>query len=292
MDRQRFFHPPQRLHWVDAQGGFHLVPLRARHAPRRPGRLPLRRDPRRRAPAALLRARRRPTRLLGLFPSDRHLFGVDAPGRVYLLGTDSFGRDEFSRLLYGSQISLTVGLVGIAISFTLGLLLGGVSGYFGGCDRHDHHADDRAAAQHPVALSDHRAARRLPDRSAEPAGLSRHRRDPGVHRLGGSRARHPRPGAVDPAQRVRHRRRGARRRPLPDHRAPHPAEHVVVRHRGRDHLGARLHPRRGRAVVSRRRRAGAGRLVGQHAEPGAQHPRADVVPVAAVRRRRPRSSSR
>jgi peptide/nickel transport system permease protein len=67
-----------------------------------------------------------------MFTSSRHLFGVDAPGRVYLLGTDSFGRDQLSRLLYGSQISLTVGVVGIAISFTLGLLLGGVSGYFGG----------------------------------------------------------------------------------------------------------------------------------------------------------------
>jgi peptide/nickel transport system permease protein len=51
---------------------------------------------------------------------------------VYLLGTDSSGRDVLSRLLFGSQVSLTVGLVGIAISFTLGLLLGGISGYFGG----------------------------------------------------------------------------------------------------------------------------------------------------------------
>src|SRR6185437_8560996 len=70
--------------------------------------------------------------LLGLIPTDRHLYGVDAPGRVYLLGTDAFGRDELSRLLFGGQVSLTVGLVGIAISFTIGLLLGGVSGYFGG----------------------------------------------------------------------------------------------------------------------------------------------------------------
>jgi peptide/nickel transport system permease protein len=71
-------------------------------------------------------------RLFGMLPGDRHLFGVDAPGRIFLLGADDTGRDVWTRLLYGSQVSLTVGLVGIAISFTLGLLLGGVSGYFGG----------------------------------------------------------------------------------------------------------------------------------------------------------------
>ena len=60
-----------------------------------------------------------------------HLFGIDG-GRIYVFGTDSFGRDELSRLLYGGQVSLTVGLIGIVISFSLGLLLGGVSGYFGG----------------------------------------------------------------------------------------------------------------------------------------------------------------
>jgi len=65
-------------------------------------------------------------------PTSVHLYGVDPPGRVFLLGSDSFGRDVVSRLLYGSQISLTVGVVGIAISFTLGLLLGGIAGYFGG----------------------------------------------------------------------------------------------------------------------------------------------------------------
>ncbi|MFI5370715.1 MAG: ABC transporter permease, partial [Candidatus Eisenbacteria bacterium] len=51
---------------------------------------------------------------------------------LHLLGTDPAGRDVLSRLLYGAQISLTVGLVGIAISFFLGLLLGGISGYYGG----------------------------------------------------------------------------------------------------------------------------------------------------------------
>jgi peptide/nickel transport system permease protein len=73
-----------------------------------------------------------PYRLVWLFPSRTHLFGVDAPDYVHLLGTDGFGRDLVSRVLYGGQVSLTVGLVGIVISFTLGLLLGGISGYFGG----------------------------------------------------------------------------------------------------------------------------------------------------------------
>jgi len=73
-----------------------------------------------------------PYRLFGFVRGDRHLFGVEAPGRIYLLGADDTGRDVWTRLLYGSQVSLTVGIVGIAISFTLGLLLGGVSGYFGG----------------------------------------------------------------------------------------------------------------------------------------------------------------
>ena len=77
-------------------------------------------------------ARGEPYRLLGIVRLDRHLFGVDAPERVHLLGADALGRDVLSRLIYGGQVSLTVGLVGIAISVTLGLLLGGVSGYFGG----------------------------------------------------------------------------------------------------------------------------------------------------------------
>ncbi len=73
-----------------------------------------------------------PYRLLGVIPLRVHLFGVEGPDRIYLLGTDQFGRDYLSRLLYAGQISLSVGLVGIAISFTLGLLIGGASGFYGG----------------------------------------------------------------------------------------------------------------------------------------------------------------
>ena len=70
--------------------------------------------------------------VLWLFESDMHLFGVDKPGAFFLLGSDQYGRGIFSRLLYGSQISLSVGILGILISMTIGLIVGGVSGYFGG----------------------------------------------------------------------------------------------------------------------------------------------------------------
>lgn len=63
---------------------------------------------------------------------DRHLFGTVGAGYLNILGTDEQARDQLSRLIYGSRISLSIGLVGIAISFPLGMLVGGISGYFGG----------------------------------------------------------------------------------------------------------------------------------------------------------------
>ncbi|MBZ2196831.1 ABC transporter permease [Occultella gossypii] len=72
-------------------------------------------------------------RLLGLFDSDVHLFGPEDPDeRWYPLGGDRKGSDLWSKILYGSQISLSIGLVGVSISLILGLFLGGISGYFGG----------------------------------------------------------------------------------------------------------------------------------------------------------------
>ena len=75
-----------------------------------------------------------PYEFWGLFETDIHLFGT--PGTeaqpFFLLGSDGLGRDVFSRICHGSRISLTVGLVGVSLSFILGLILGGVSGYFGG----------------------------------------------------------------------------------------------------------------------------------------------------------------
>jgi peptide/nickel transport system permease protein len=70
-------------------------------------------------------------KLLGLWNTDIHLFGVEG-GRIHILGADLKGRDIFSRLLYGARISLSVGLIGVAIAFSIGMLVGGISGYFRG----------------------------------------------------------------------------------------------------------------------------------------------------------------
>lgn len=71
-------------------------------------------------------------RWLGLVPCNVHLFGVDSSGQIAIMGTDILGRDCFSRDLVATQISCTVGLVGVFITFVLGCLIGGVSGYYGG----------------------------------------------------------------------------------------------------------------------------------------------------------------
>ncbi|MEM7537019.1 MAG: ABC transporter permease [Chloroflexota bacterium] len=69
--------------------------------------------------------------ILGLFKTDIRLFGVEEPG-IFLFGTDGIGRDIFSRTFYAARLSLSIGLVGVAISFFIGILLGGISGYYGG----------------------------------------------------------------------------------------------------------------------------------------------------------------
>ncbi|ABF45637.1 MULTISPECIES: ABC transporter permease [Deinococcus] len=70
--------------------------------------------------------------LFGLIPTDLKLFGVDEPARLFLWGSDNLGRDQFSRIMYGGQISLSIGLIATVVSLVIGLILGGIAGYFRG----------------------------------------------------------------------------------------------------------------------------------------------------------------
>jgi peptide/nickel transport system permease protein len=128
---QHTFAPPQRLHWVSEEG-FHLRPfvygLTSSRDPQTLAKV-YSIDPSQRHPVYLF-VDGPAYKMFGL-SLDTHLFGVKE-GTVFLLGTDSMGRDVFSRILYGARISLTIGLIGVALSFVLGLTLGLISGYYGG----------------------------------------------------------------------------------------------------------------------------------------------------------------
>jgi peptide/nickel transport system permease protein len=70
--------------------------------------------------------------ILNLIPGNIHLFGVDDPGRLFLTGSDVNGRDNYSRLLFGAQKSLTIGFLGLLIAFPIGIIYGAISGFVGG----------------------------------------------------------------------------------------------------------------------------------------------------------------
>jgi peptide/nickel transport system permease protein len=133
-DAQRSLIAPQTIHWFD-DGRFapYVHPLKGTRDPKTFKRV-YAPDPSRKIPLQFF-ARGEPYELFGFIPADRHLFGVEgakAGETLFLLGTDTQGRDLWSRLMYATRTSMTIGLVSVALSLVLGVVLGGVSGYFGG----------------------------------------------------------------------------------------------------------------------------------------------------------------
>jgi peptide/nickel transport system permease protein len=129
MDRAHFYHPPQRVHWFEAPGRWRGPFVYATRLSN-PAEWGYREDRSRIVPIAWFVHGESYRWAPGLH-ADLHLFGAGSQ-RVFVLGADAFGRDVLSRLLHGARVSLSVGLVGLVISFTLGLLIGGIAGYAGG----------------------------------------------------------------------------------------------------------------------------------------------------------------
>ncbi len=130
-DRNLFYAPPVGVHIVDARGHWHLRPFVYAYRLVDPGLRIYGPDTARPYDVHVF-VRGFPYRFLGLVPTDIHLLGVDSPARLFLLGSDQFGRDLFSRMLYGSRVSLLIGILVVVVEFPIGMILGGIAGYFGG----------------------------------------------------------------------------------------------------------------------------------------------------------------
>jgi peptide/nickel transport system permease protein len=127
--------PPQinKVRFVDNEGNFHLRPFIYRQVAERDPRT-LRfvyNDDTTQKQFIRFFVKGEPYKMLGFIESDIHFFGIE-DGDIFLLGTDQIGRDLLSRIIFGGRISLSIGIIGVAIIIIIGSILGTISGYFGG----------------------------------------------------------------------------------------------------------------------------------------------------------------
>jgi peptide/nickel transport system permease protein len=129
--------PPTNVHWIDPETGRLTRPFVYEYVSERD---PVTRqrvfvenlEGQRYPIEFLVRRPDHPYKILGTFESDLRLFGVAEPARIFLWGTNNLGKDVFSRVLYGGQISLTIGVLAVWVSLTLGMVFGVIAGFYGG----------------------------------------------------------------------------------------------------------------------------------------------------------------
>lgn len=130
-DREMPYAPPTRIHIVDANGRWHARPFVYAVNYSDGANTSYREDLSHTYPLRWF-VRGAPYKVAGLFSARTHLFGTKEPAKVFLLGTDAYGRDQFSRFLYGGQVSLLAGLLAAALSLGIGILVGSIAGFYGG----------------------------------------------------------------------------------------------------------------------------------------------------------------
>jgi peptide/nickel transport system permease protein len=126
--KEHFFHPPTQVHFTDDDGSLTWPYVYETQSVDW-------------AEYEVIKDKRYPIKLfnsgqeyefLGLFKTDIHLFGVDQPAHIFLLGSDNYGRDLFTRILFGGRVSMFIGFIAIFITTIIGLIVGGIAGYYGG----------------------------------------------------------------------------------------------------------------------------------------------------------------
>lgn len=134
-NRRAVYHPPQMVHFIDrTDEGIRLRPyVYEMDRQRDPRTLAVTYVPSGEKIYLTFFGKGDAYKLWGLIPSERHLLvPINSRDGFYIFGADRLGRDMFSRVIYGTRISMSIGLVGVAISLVLGVVLGGISGYYGG----------------------------------------------------------------------------------------------------------------------------------------------------------------